>query len=130
MGMYTELVLKCEIKETAPEEVKEVLRYMFDNDGDYELDETPEHPFFKTPRWNSIGSCSSFYHHPKAVSNIYENDGMMYIFNRSDLKNYDNEISLFVDWVTPYIDGYGKVCIGWEWYEEEESPTLLFVEVS
>jgi hypothetical protein len=130
MGMYTELVLKCRVRDTTPDGIKEVLRHMFGNNVEPET--LPEHPFFKSPRWSLLGKCSSYYHHPEALSGIFEssNDwGDMYIFSRSDLKNYDNEIALFVDWITPYVDGYGKACIGWEWYEEDEAPTLIFVEV-
>jgi transposase InsO family protein len=42
------------------------------------------------------------------------------------LKNYDNEIKHFIDWLTPYIDQEDGECIGWSWYEEDDKPTLLF----
>lgn len=127
MGMYTELVLKCRIKEKPPRQVKEVLHYLF-VDRYSDMPERPTHPFFQTPRWHMIGGSSSFYHHPKATSSMYEVDysDSIYIFSRSDLKNYDNEIALFLDWIDPYLDNLPGECIGWTWYEEDEQPTLIF----
>jgi hypothetical protein len=127
MGMYTELVLKCETKEDIPKEIKSVLEFLFGN-GESPL-ETPSHPFFMLPRWKAVGHCSSYYHHPKRVFNIVESPiwDSMYIFSRSDLKNYDGEIEAFIDWITPYLQTYGKTCIGWKWYEEDAEPTLIFV---
>lgn len=127
MGMYTELVLKCRIKEDTSQEVLTVLHYLFKNRL---VGATPlDHPFFKAPRWTMIGNSSSFYHHPEAVSDLYEFDQPnrgVYIFSRSDLKNYDNEIALFLDWINPYLDHMPGECIGWTWYEEEEQPTLIY----
>lgn len=128
MGMYTELVLKCRIKNESPAAVKEVIDYLF-SDGDLPK-EIPEHEFFKCDRWNSIGSCASFYHHPEVVNSVpkFDYTDSNYIFSRSDLKNYDDEISKFVDWIAPYVEGYGDVCIGWSWYEEDEKPTLIIIK--
>jgi len=126
MGMFTELVLKCGIKSDAPEDVKLILRNMFNGEGDIrEIDNLPEHEFFKCERFHHLGSCSSYYHIPWATSKYAED----YIFSRSDLKNYDNEISKFIDWLMPYIDEKPGYCIGWSWYEEETKPTLLFKEM-
>ena len=121
MGMYTELVLKCEVKSDCPSLVKDILNYLF-NDKE-KPKELPEHNFFKCERWASIGHCSSFYHVPFALSKFEEG----YIFSRSDLKNYDNEIDLFIDWLKPYLDEFERNCIGWSWYEESEVPTLIIM---
>ena len=42
----------------------------------------------------------------------------------SNLKNYSNEVNLFLDWIQPHIEAYGY--IGWKMYEEDIAPTLLF----
>lgn len=129
MGMYTELVLKCQIKDNLPDDVRAVLKHLF-KEGD-EPKSLPDHAFFKCPRWMMIGQCSSFYHHPAALSDYWTGHGNDdnrggYIFSRSDLKNYDDEIAKFIDWVMPYIDEMDGQCIGWSWYEEETEPTLLY----
>ena len=110
MGMYTELVLKAEIKEDAPKLVKDILNFLFN--AAKEPEEKPGHIFFTKPRWRYIGSCSSFYHVPFALSRYERN----YLFSRSDLKNYDEEIESFIDWLKPYIGCLSKTCIGWQWY--------------
>ena len=119
MGMYTELVLKCEVKDALPDEVRTMLNFLF-NGGEIPIG-LPEHPFFKCARWSMIGTCSSYYHVPFALSRFLEG----HIFSRSDLKNYDNEIGLFLNWLHPYIDAFEGDCIGWKWYEEYRVPTLL-----
>jgi hypothetical protein len=128
MGMYTELVLKCQIKDDLPDDVRAVLKHLFK--GGDEPESLPDHEFFKSRRWSLIGRCSSFYHHPNAMSDYWTGHGDDdnrggYIFSRSDLKNYDGEIGHFIDWLMPYIDQDEGDCIGWEWYEEDDVPTLL-----
>lgn len=129
MGMYTELVLKCSTKANLPDDVKAVLNCLFR--GHSEPENLPDHAFFKCLRWACIGQTSSFYHHPKALSDYWTGfpedlDNGGYIFSRSDLKNYDDEIEHFVDWFMPYIEEDVGQCIGWQWYEEDKAPTLLF----
>lgn len=125
MGMYTEFVFKGEIRKTVDPVVMSVLSYLFN--GNDRPDTLPDHPFFSCDRWSSIGSCSSFYHHPRSINSWYDvgYSDTIYIFSRSDLKNYDDEISLFVDWVKPHLDVLPGCCIGWSWYEECDEPTLL-----
>lgn len=125
MGMYTELVLKADIREDIPDQVRAILRFLFtEGDRGEAPTDLPDHPFFKADRWRWIGQSSSYYHIPWAVSR-YEADR---IFSRSDLKNYGGEIALFVDWLAPYVEMRGeRKCIGWSWYEEDSEPTLLFV---
>lgn len=131
MGMYTELVFKAEIRGDIPDEVEAILDYLF-NRGQDESKPTalPNHEFFSLPRWSLIGSCSSFYHTPFALSKyatgfVKEGKGG-YVFSRSDLKNYGGEIEAFLAWINPYIEEEVGHCIGWSWYEEEEKPTLVF----
>lgn len=129
MGMYTELVLKCEIKDDVPPYVKDVLKYLFKAGDEPKM--LPQHEFFKCSRWPMVGQGSSFYHHPRAMSDYWTGHGDKddrggYIFSRSDLKNYDAEIAKFLDWLMPYIDQLDGECIGWTWYEEDEKPTLIY----
>lgn len=120
MGMYTELLLKCKVKSDIPEEVKYILDYLFNNGDTPPI--LPEHSFFKCTRWEHIGNSCSYYHIPWESSMYKEG----YIFSRSDLKNYDNEINLFLNWINPYIDSFDGDCIGYKWYEEDTKPTLLY----
>jgi hypothetical protein len=121
MGMYTELIIKADVKNNLPDDVEQVLQYLF-NGGD-EPDSLPDHLFFRCERWPMVGQCSSYYHTPWATSKYSEG----YLFSRSDLKNYGDEISLFIDWIKPYLDVYEGQCIGWRWYEEDDVPVLIII---
>lgn len=120
MGMYTELVLKCRIKREIPAKEKAVLEYLFA--WKEKPSALPDHPFFKTTHWDAIGRSNSFYHVPQAFSCF---DGE-YLFTRSDLKNYENEIDLFLDFINPYITHDTDHFLGWVWYESNEKPTYIF----
>lgn len=127
MGMYTELVLKCRIKENSPDSVKAVINHLFCSADAPET--LPEHPFFGLTRWHCIGGMSSFYHHPEVVNSVPKFDftDSNYIFSRSDIKNYDGEIEAFIDWIKPYLENEEGECIGWSWYEEDLQPTLIII---
>lgn len=124
MGMYTELVLKCEVKQKLPEEVEAVLQYLFNGKDLPAI--LPSDSFFQKPRWAAVGCCCSYYHTPFSLSKYESN----YIFSRSDLKNYDGEIEAFLGWLRPYINEPEEKCIGWIWYEEFSSPRLIFKDAS
>lgn len=125
MGMYTELVLKVRLEKSIPEDVKNILKFLFSDKEEPSI--IPDHPFFQCERWQCVGRCSSFYHHPESVSSFNEEGSSYAIFSRSDLKNYDSEIGKFIDWLTPYLM-HRRKCIGWTWYEEEQEPTLLYLK--
>lgn len=118
--MYTELIIKCDLVIKKDSQVEEVLNFLF-NDKPMKIENVPDHKFFKCPRWDLVGNCSSFYHTPQSFSYY---DGK-YLFSRSDLKDYDNEIMLFLDWLYPYIDEEDDRILGWTWYEENEKPEMI-----
>ncbi len=123
MGMYTEILVKADINTKTISEVDlSVIKYFFD--GAEQPENLPDHSFFKLPRWRLIGVCSSFYHHPRAVSSFDNEYG--YIFSRSDFKNYDGEIDAFFDWFRPLTTAPAGKCIGYSWYEEDSEPSLIY----
>ncbi len=121
MGMYTELVIKCALKRSLPDDANNVLKYLF-GDADESPINLPEHNFFKRERWKAIGRSNSYYHIP-GCCNFY--DGY-YLFSRSDLKDYDQEIENFLDWIDPYITGKKGGFIGWEWHEGWHQPDFIY----
>ena len=140
--MYTELIFGASIKaEGLPEEVLDVLKYLFNYNEITDWQEyyktqpikLPNHPFFKCDRWDIITSCSSYYF---AVRNTHRNIEFDEISNtwncssRASLKNYDDDIEQFLDWIKPYIeqgsgerDFYAIVC-----YEEQSEPTIYYLK--
>jgi hypothetical protein len=129
MGMYTELIFQGESKPDLPKDIQELFDYFFSDT--FELDigqphsvrKLPDHPFFQCQRWNQIGYMSSHYFTPFALRYTQGTswNNTKYVFLRCDLKNYDDDIQLFLDWIKPYMVDY----YGWYWYEEDETPTIF-----
>jgi hypothetical protein len=119
MGMYTELVFQGEMIDILPWEVTDVFNYFFDEDGKFPFGEEnlPDHPFFKAPSWYCVGYVSSYYWTPFSLR--YKSD--RYGFLRCDIKNYSDEIPLFLDWISPYMTQF----YGYYWYEEDDKPTVF-----
>ncbi len=129
--MYTELYICCKIKKELPGDVLAILNHLFsENWPKITSTELPEHEFFKCDRWSCIGSMASYYFVPESINLFkYDDIGNYYtLISRSDLKNYDNEIAKFIDWLMPYIEMDSGDYIGHYRYEEDIIPTLLFKE--
>lgn len=125
MGMYTELFISCRLKNDPA--IINVLKYMIG-----EIDEQPalpDHNLFKlADRWNFMLQCSSYYFVPRVVHLLeYDKIGDYWCFiNRSDFKNYDNEVELFINWIRPYlIDSDGDM-FAYSRYEETKEPTIYY----
>ncbi len=72
----------------------------------------------------------SYYFDGKTHSEIVNDTlvGGHYVTIRCNLKNYDNEIENFIEWISPFI--YKKdenYFIGYKRYEEDKEPELIFV---
>jgi hypothetical protein len=131
MGMYTELVFGGELKSDTPENVINILKYLID-DETIETFKLPDHPFFECDRWTHIAISSSYYFGGQCLSGI-KYDGIANAYRisiRANLKNYDNEIDKFVDWIKPYMDkGAGaNNLLGYSIYEESSVPTLYYLQ--
>ena len=133
MGMFTELYLGVRLKKDTPSNVIDILKYMIngvDEDNGEEVPDTaPYHPLFETRMWEHMLQCRSYYFHARLV-NILQYDDISESYHltvRSDLKNYNDEILYFIDWLTPYIvKGYN--CwehLGHIRYEEDTLPELI-----
>lgn len=131
MGMYTEIYTKITFKEDTPKEVIDIIKYMVGMIDETELNGAPDHPLFKTGRWDFMFQCCSYYHMPETNVKFWFDDiaNQWFLNGRSDLKDYDQEIAKFFDWVKPYCETRGdeKTFIGYHLYEEEDTPTLVFI---
>ncbi len=129
MGFYTQLYVNIDVVGDIPEDVKFALYCIFDPNTAIErynvpiikaensneekgsiAPPLPDHPFFKTARWDSISSCSSYYHGGTPISKIvYDGISKEYkITSSANFKNYEDEIDKFFDWISDYIarDGF------------------------
>jgi hypothetical protein len=127
MGMFTEMYLAVRLVEDVPEDVLNVLKYMFGGEQD-EPEVLPEHEFFECHRWASLGRSASHYFIPFATSVFRYNDiaNNYFLVVRTDLKNYDSEITKFLSWIDDYIDACEGEHIGHFRYEEDDKPTLVY----
>lgn len=124
MGMYTELHFNAEL-ENATDDVIEVLSYMLDNNLP-KPEKLPGHALFKTQRWSYMLRCDSYYFAADTCSTIRKERDTIYLCIRCNLKNYDNEIQKFCDWINPYISGCVGSFLGFYRYEEKNEPTLIY----
>lgn len=127
MGMYTELVLGVDLVRDTPEEVIDILKYMIEGELEDPEPTVPDHPLFKTDRWRIMLRCDSHYFggcsfsildSPRYKGDVYK------LSIRSNLKNYDSEIELFLNWLAPYIETRGF--IGHMRYEAFDDPWLIY----
>ena len=125
MGMYTELNIGVNFSPFTPNNIIKILDYMLGNNGDNNIELT-SHPLFSTERWRYMLRCDSYYFDGRTDSSMeYDDIGNNYQLNvRCNLKNYNNEISLFLDFIQPYLNTYGF--LGYTRYEEHEDPTLIY----
>lgn len=129
MGMYTELHYNVELSKDVPEDVINILKFMV-GDSEDEPSTLPNHPLFGDTRWRFMLRCDSYYFNADTHSTL-RLDGIShsyYLCIRCNLKNYNDEIELFIDWIDPYLDeciAKGEF-LGFYRYEEDNEPTLIY----
>lgn len=136
MGMYTELNFGAQLKQELPEGLSDWLERHADGrvitDSPEPFGPDAAHPFFQTPRWYHLFWCSSAYFTTRGNSEFNKWTGQSYdhptLFIHTSLKNYDDEIGKFIDWIAPYVDDYTGTMVGYHRYEENQLPTLIFVD--
>ena len=129
MGMYTELNIAVEVN--TDENTRVILEYMV-ADKHYELNaKLPKHRLFESPRWQYMLKGQSYYFDHTADSTFVDKDSWSEkphnnrILNvRCDIKNYDDEIEHFLDWIYSFTATRGF--IGYKRYEEHANPTLIY----
>lgn len=125
--MYTELVLGIDLVRDTSKEVIDILEFMIS--GAFEDPEpiVPDHTLFKTDRWRTMLQSDSYYFGGFSNSLIdaqrFKED-VYKLSIRSNLKNYDSEIELFLNWLSHYIETHGF--IGYVKHEEYDNPWLIY----
>ena len=126
MGMYTELHFNSALRRDTPAEIIAILEFMTSGKGRPPL--LPNHPLFQSERWEYMLHSDSYYFDADTVSTLRFDDiaKSYYLCIRCNLKNYDNEIKKFIDWVIPHLDKCEGAFLGFSRYEEMEIPTLIY----
>lgn len=126
MGTYTELNIGVRLRHDTPTKVIDILRYMLNEENAVKPDILPDHALFNTQRWHFMLVSDSSYFDGRTDSSM-EFSGSVYELNvRCNLKNYDDEIIKFLDFISPYIKYEGF--IGYTRWEYIEDPTLIYKE--
>lgn len=126
--MYTELIFGAELKKETPQEVIDTLKFMLG-----EIKDKPENFPLPNGRCEWLFTCSSYYFGISSPVNKMWFDNITkqwHISTRSNIKNYENEIETFLEWIKPYIDsgsGYRDM-YAITIYEDAEEPTIYFLE--
>lgn len=131
MGMYTEFVFASELKKETPIAIIKVLESMisgnFIENKDYVIN---NHNFFKCDRWKWLFLSDSYYFDGESMSNIeYDKISNTYFLTvRSNLKNYNEEILNFIDFIYPYLVPKSEEddFLGYYRYEKRREPTLIY----
>lgn len=126
MGMYTELHYNARLRQDTPEKVLQTLRHMLDDDAP-PPDPLPYHPLFATRRWEWMLRCDSYYFAAQTASTLRYDDIAQthFLCIRCNLKNYDSEISHFVNWINPWVNANDGDFLGFSRYEESENPCII-----
>lgn len=131
MGMYTELHFNVQLKEDTPKNIINALNHMLSLSEHGRL---PDHPLFtnKGTGFRSMLICDSYYFEADSHSTLRFDEiaNAYYLCIRSNFKNYDDEVSLFLDWIMPYVDVNSDMAelLGFYRYEEDSLPTLIYRE--
>jgi len=127
MGNYTELNCAFSLSKHTPQHIADILLYMT-GQSLTRPDEIPPHSLFGDTTWDYMLKSASAYFDGDAHSTVRldESSGKHRVTIRCNFKNYDDEITKFIDWITPYIDALRGDFIGYSRYEDTEVPTLLY----
>jgi hypothetical protein len=125
MGMYTQLHYGAQLRTDVPAQIVNVLQYMV-GESTAPPPTLPEHALFRCDRWVYMLRCDSYYFDYKTTHLLrFDDIGRQWYLNvTSNLKNYDNEIEKFIDWIAPHVDKMPGDFLGYSRYEGEEAPTL------
>ena len=126
MAMYTEIYINVDLKKETPDDVIRVLKamcYMLPNQECTEV--LVDYP----DRWGSLFSNMSYYT-PSTNCRFLEYDDITKrwsLLGKGDIKNYENEIEKFFEWIMPWIDASPGEFIGYSRYEDNDKPKLYFL---
>jgi len=109
--------LEFTLQKNVPKHVVNLLKYLMRNietPFHEDIERTREIPFFDCRQWNMIATGTSVHYTLDGTSKlIKEYDGIYIIFIKSSIRNKDNAIALFLDWMLPYIDSITDTYLGY-----------------
>lgn len=123
--MYTEIYVNVDLKKETPDDVLEVLKAMCgkleSEDAEKVLENFPW-------RWCMLFSDCSYYT-PRTHCKYLQFDEISKqwsLLGKGDIKNYEQEIQQFFEWIMPWVDAFPGEFVGYSRYEDQDKPTLYF----
>lgn len=141
MGDYTEFHFDIKLRKDTPSNVLEIFDMLINCEADsnyFRIAEAAQtHDFFKCKRWWQMFNRFADYKPPTYEYSFY---GMKLVIN-GEIKDRENEIEKFVDFISPFVRGSKKKqYIGWSksdyandrryWHVVREKTYSVAIEVS
>ena len=124
MGMYTEIYVNVDLKKDTPDEVINALKAMcYMEDSDVKV-------LYPYPgMWEHLFSSNSYYTPNTWCSSLTYDEicNQWSLLGKGDIRNCQQEIQEFFEWIIPYVDGYPGDFIGYHRHEDDKKPTLVFL---
>ena len=128
MGEYSELIFGARLKDD--NEMITTVRQLVEHE---EVSPLPAHEFFKSERYTQIARGTNSYYFAGSSEPTFYYDHIVKewtLLIRMNMKDYDNEIEKFLDWIKPYItQGSGNnnmyAIVMHEWNTE---PIMYYIE--
>ena len=133
--MYTQFSFTFSLKDDTPIKIINILEYLIDSENNrlpfISMNENDKLFNTKTKRFQYMLNTSSCYFTDISYATLQHNKcgGYSAFHCIASIKNYDNDIELFIDFVKDYIYLHGeeKLFVGWSRYEEDEKPILYYL---
>lgn len=129
MGEYTQIHFASRLVNSIPKDVIDILLYMSGKTDDRPSVIPDHHLFDASDRWESILISDSYYFDYKSHCS-FEFDKLAkawFLSFTSNIKNYNDEIQLFLNWITPYVDKFHGEFLGYYRDAQDEFPTIIRV---
>jgi hypothetical protein len=135
MGMYTELHFEARLR--PDEDQLKIIQFLFGECKDTEEEQNkvkelltlPDHEFFTSQRWDWMMRGGSSYFDKQPRQSIRQDSWLKQYWHVSvtcNIKDYDNEIEKFLDWVMPLVEMDAYEFLGYTRYEEHVKPTFIW----
>lgn len=122
MSMYTEIYVNVDFAENVSQDIISTIEAMCNGDS------ASEYLKDKPKRWSYLFNNGSYYTPYTSCANLtYDTVSRQYsLIGKGDIKNYNNEIEEFFEYIKPYVDNSTEF-MGYYRYEETKEPTLVYV---
>lgn len=129
MGDYTEYNIRFQISIAKNKEIVEFLEKWLDK-GIFDKDTLSlpqfKHPFFECSRGERLPFSTSAYFPKSGKSGFELTYGGFIDFNIvGSIKNYSNEIQKFVEWVSPFTEGFEDEFMGYSLEDNTNTPNII-----